>query len=427
MKGSNLPIILLVVVIFGLFAWLILNLNKGFDWYEGLSSEGKEPYDLELFKQLIEEASPGETTIGKEPVTETLENKQNINYLFIGHRFLVDTTQVNALMDFVSAGNDAFICAYYFSDNFINALEKRGHFIGYVENESEVYEEDLDEDYKDIHNSVEGLVKFGKPKGVHDYRFVRRDEYGTDVNYWNFFADTLEYDKDIQIISSIKTHEDSSYRPNFYRINMGKGHLLLHSQPLLFTNYFINEDWGFKHANQVIRELPDRPLIWDNYHQNYYAQGEGFTPGHSPLRFIIDHKALRYAWYVLLAGCLLFIVFRGKRQQRIIPLLPRVENTSIAFAKSLGSLYYQSDNGSFLAVEMMKLFNNFNRRKYRINRKKTDEYITDSLAQKAKVPEELLNAIFKAERQIIYNPSAKMKDVFILYHLLQEYYQKARK
>ena len=195
---------------------------------------------------------------------------------------------------------------------------------------------------------------------------------------------------------------------------------------MLFTNLYLLENDGFDYANHVISHLPNQPIIWDEYHK-IYRNDEDVANSKTPLRFVMQHHPLKYAWYTILVAALLFVIFRSKRQQRIIPLIPRVENTSIAFAQSLGALYYQANSGRYLAMELMKLFNNFNRRKFGITRKTKNDGLAQELAKKSKVPIDLIESILKLELQIVYNPSSKIKDNVELYQQLSEYYKLAKK
>lgn len=409
---SNVVIITIGVVVAALVAWLILRNQKGFSWYETLDNTKMQPYDLKLFTLLIDEASPGAPQILNNPIKDELPGRDSANYIFIGQQFYLDTTDARELLNFVARGNDAFIASYGGWHELVTILEEQKLFVGYTS-----YEE-----------SMSAKVRFGDTLGEPQYTFSQRDKYGPVERYWSYFEDPLDTNPNIKPLSYFKNEWTDEWYINAYQINIGKGHIYWHIQPFLFTNYFINEDEGYQHAKAFMTHLNKKPALWDNYHQEYYTTGSnGLKSQKSPLRFVLDHPPLRYAWYTLLAACLLFIIFRGKRQQRIIPLLPQMENTSIAFAKSLGTLYYQSDSGRYLATEMMQLFNNFNRRRYRINRKKTDEDISAILAKKARVPESLLHNIFKTERKIIYNPNAKVGEVAELYALLEEYYNKARK
>ncbi|MEH6681579.1 MAG: hypothetical protein V7724_13600 [Sediminicola sp.] len=66
-------------------------------------------------------------------------------------------------------------------------------------------------------------------------------------------------------------------------------------------------------------------------------------------------------------GILLFVLFKGKRQQRIIPVWHPLENASVNFAQTVGSLYYQHRNPSDLIQKKLNYFQEYIRSRYQID------------------------------------------------------------
>ena len=85
----------------------------------------------------------------------------------------------------------------------------------------------------------------------------------------------------------------------------------------------------------VSRSYDKNLIIWSLNNQTSKVVSD------SPLRFILSQPALKWAWYLLLAGVLIFIIFNLRRTQRPIPILPKNLNTSVEFVKTIGNLYYQ--------------------------------------------------------------------------------------
>jgi hypothetical protein len=54
----------------------------------------------------------------------------------------------------------------------------------------------------------------------------------------------------------------------------------------------------------------------------------------SPMRFILNNPPLRYAWYLLLLGLLIFVLFNAKRKQRIVPVIEPLKNTSLDLSEA---------------------------------------------------------------------------------------------
>lgn len=122
---------------------------------------------------------------------------------------------------------------------------------------------------------------------------------------------------------------------NFIKINHGKGHLYLHTEPLFLTNYYLLKSGNEKYVKDVFSYLPDRETVW------FSGANKTMAESKSPMRFILANPALKYSWWLLLAGLLLFVIFNAKRKQRIIPIEEPLKNKSVEFVKSIGNLYMQ--------------------------------------------------------------------------------------
>ena len=128
----------------------------------------------------------------------------------------------------------------------------------------------------------------------------------------------------------------SELAANFIKINYGKGHVYLHTEPLILTNYYLLKPQNKKYVEDVFSYLPNRKTIWF-----IEAKSSESPQKSSPLSFILANPALRYAWYLFLVGLLLFVIFNVKRKQRVVPILEPLKNTSVDFVKSIGNLYLQ--------------------------------------------------------------------------------------
>lgn len=122
---------------------------------------------------------------------------------------------------------------------------------------------------------------------------------------------------------------------NFIKINYGKGHIYVHSEPLFLTNYYLLKPGNEKYTQDVFSYLPDQETVW------FLANSEKAQNSQSSLRFIWSKPALKYAAWLFIIGLLLFVLFNVKRKQRIIPIEEPLKNKSVEFVKSIGNLYMQ--------------------------------------------------------------------------------------
>ncbi|AEV31481.1 hypothetical protein Oweho_0463 [Owenweeksia hongkongensis DSM 17368] len=407
-KSKVVAIVFIGIAGLALILYVLFMAMQSNYWGERYSFTEDEPYDLNLFKILVDSAANGESEVLFSPISELEDTTTSKTLIFMGTQLYADSLEARDILNFIRRGNTAFICTRQISYEIHQALDSTDR-IGDTEY------------YYDF--STEAWLENQSPQKKYNFEF--RGAYGEEIRYWTHFEDSLQPGENVKLLGSFNG-DSAKNLENFRQVDIGKGYLYVHTDPLLFTNLYLLENDGFEYADQVINHLPNQPIIWDEYHKVFRSDND-VANSKTPLRFVMQHPPLKYAWYSILAAALLFVVFRSKRQQRIIPLIPRVENTSIAFAQSLGALYYQASSGRYLAIELMKLFNNFNRRKFGIKRTKDNDGLATEIAKKTKVPLDLIESILKLERQIVYNPSSKIRDNVELYQMLTEYYKLVKK
>jgi hypothetical protein len=161
---------------------------------------------------------------------------------------------------------------------------------------------------------------------------------------------------------------------NFVEVRHGKGRFLLHLEPAAFTNYFLLTKDYHQYAEYVLSHIPkDNWFIWSLDKQTAKVASD------SPLRFINSQPALKWAWWLLLLGVLLFVLFNVRRNQRIIPVVPPVVNTSTDFVKTIGNLYFlEGDIRNLMDKKIIYLLERI-RSEYQINTEVLDEAFTSKL------------------------------------------------
>ncbi|MBK8841404.1 MAG: hypothetical protein IPO33_00410 [Saprospiraceae bacterium] len=133
------------------------------------------------------------------------------------------------------------------------------------------------------------------------------------------FTRYLKLEKDtFDVLGTIECKIDNE-NSNFIRVKLGKGLLILHSSPAVFTNYYLLKSGSDKYVEQVLSQLPGKDIVWVT------NEKESGSISNAPLSFILSQEALRNAFYLILVGAALFFIFNAKRKQRIVPVIPPVE------------------------------------------------------------------------------------------------------
>lgn len=409
-RGGIIAIFIsLLIVLFFALSWLLSN-SLTYYWYETQDEAlREEPYGFMAIEEILSANAKGftESTSGLNDTLSSLPD--STTYVFIGYNYYLDSSQCAALIEYVSKGNDAFIA----SDDFLpyNLLEQLGLQYDFLS-------------FPMIDSSGTVAMHIMGSETSYPFQFYHADT--VTPGYWHYF-NTYTMEDSLMRLDHVEPlgMNDSLY--NFAVIPVGHGRIFTHLEPRVFSNYYLRTPEGYSYASEVFAHLSMRPIYFDKYNRSYHYQHElDLTHVEGPLDYLFQQPALRNAWITLLVGIMLFLLFRSKRQQRIIPIIPEVENTSIEFAKALGTLYYQSNRTKFLANEMMRLFHTFNRRRYNIQPAKKGVDNSDFIASKSKVNQALIKNIYELERKLKYNEMAKMHELMPLFHALKSYYKSAR-
>jgi hypothetical protein len=101
------------------------------------------------------------------------------------------------------------------------------------------------------------------------------------------------------------------------------------------------------------------------------------------MRFVLTQTSLKWAYYLAVLGILVFVLFRGKREQRIIPVIEPLKNSSVEFAQAVGSLYHQNKDYTDLVNKKINYFLAYLRSRYHIDTGTLSEKTIEVLASRA--------------------------------------------
>jgi hypothetical protein len=356
--------------------------NK-YQWYQSFKSDSKQPYGTMFVRQMLESyRKDGTFTENKKwPFHELVEKEDfsdgDSDYVLIGESAHFDDDDLDAMVEFLRAGNDVFIATV---DPPTKLLE-----LVYESNcETTIsYEYEVDPVlYANFYHprfKKEKHYEFRYRMGAEDFPYYWRSLSGKSVCDTLVGFTPLGYQQEQQV--------------NFMRIDEGAGRLYLHTAPLMFTNYFMTKEDKMEYASVVFSHLSGKNMVWDEVSKLPFSDLE--NPYDSPLYYIMQQPALKYAWWMLLVGAILYIIFASKRTQRVVPVLETKTNTSLEFLNVISSLHYQNPNHLDMARKKMKYFLYFIRARYGINTQTFTEEHVKRLSEKSKTD--------VADIQVIYD------------------------
>ncbi|MBC8047556.1 MAG: hypothetical protein H7Y00_12225, partial [Fimbriimonadaceae bacterium] len=178
MKGNTITWIVVGCAIFIALLWLLFTFltPHGYDWRESYYVNDEEPFCTSVLADITETYFPNtEFEIIKNNIRISLDTSitKNKNYFFAGKSFHMNDSTIRAFLDFIDRGNDAFIAAKYFSDEFAQEL-----FYTYeyeIPEDTLIEEEVYIEIPEDEENDIDSIFNFHED-------FFQDDSYTTDNN-----------------------------------------------------------------------------------------------------------------------------------------------------------------------------------------------------------------------------------------------------
>jgi Domain of unknown function (DUF4350) len=364
------------------------------NWQDSYTSKDKIPFGCYVAFDLLREIFPGEGNKIKSvylPVYNSLRDKYyyNTNYIFINTSFTPDRLDIEMLLEFLKNGNDVFISASAFNRDIQDSLNFSTYY-SFFDSDTSVINF-TDEDIK----TTEG------------YKY--KEGYSG-----SYFA---TYDTSKAQILAV----DSSGNNVFFRMKYGRGNIYLCSIPSVFTNYYLLKKETNEFAFKSLSYLKDQDVIWDEYYKagNKYAS--------TPLRFIISQSALAWAYYLILIGVVIFIIFYGRRRQRRIPIIKPFDNTTLEFVSIVSNLYYQQNNHSTIAQKNSVFFFDYLRQKYFINTNIMDDKEIKLVSEKTNYSFEKLKSLVQTLKATFNRKNITDSELVYLNNRIEDFYKKTGK
>lgn len=168
------------------------------------------------------------------------------------------------------------------------------------------------------------------------------------------------------------------------------GRVFLHNTPSAFSNYEMLYGDGANYAAQVMAHLPRQKTYWLDVESE---TKDSPWADRNLLRFILQEPPLRNAFILLLFGAFLYVLFTAKRRQRAIPLVPPLQNTTVAFIQTVAKLYYRKKARSNILRKRYSILFEFIRERYLL--RPTDADFERRLAAKTDLSEAQIAALMR--------------------------------
>lgn len=313
---------------FALIIFMEASKKEPISWFPSYATHHKIPYGTyvltEEFKELFKNTEV--RTITQPPYQFLKDTTQNGTYFFVNGTINFGKEEFNELLKFVARGNDVFVST-------------EGANIDTLHLET-----------KQLATNVFRERSFYKLLNKHlDTTTYAFDKKNSNIVFTEI--DTLKTTVlgRLMIQNSDSVQEASGV--NFIKYLHGKGQFYFHTFPLAFTNYAVLKDNNHQYVASVLSYLDaSKPIFYDGY----YKTGKAKIT--SPMYYILSSDNLRWAYYTALIGVLFFVVFKGKRTQRIIPIVTPLKNQTLAFTRTIANMYFEKSEHKNIAEHKINYF-----------------------------------------------------------------------
>lgn len=324
--------IIIAVVTLGLLMLLQYNQPKELNWFPSYVAQHKIPYGTVVLNDILENRFPDTRQISVPPYEFlNMEPDAKGTYFFVNDQLAFDPSELDRLLEWTANGNTLFLASETFDHTFLDTLglKTAGLYDALLEDKGQLHQL--------VHPKFRKETGFSIKKDAYTQYFSEIDTLHTTVIG---VVDHLNTDKKIT-----KDHI------NVLSKSFGNGTVILSTFPKAFTNYFILKDGNSDYTAGLLSYLDEDNTI---YMDNHYKSGKAFYT--SPLYIFLNNKSLKWAYYLMLIGAVVYVLFEGKRKQRAIPVIRPLQNQTLAFTRTIADMYFEKKETKEIAEHKIDYF-----------------------------------------------------------------------
>lgn len=399
-----------VLAVAGIFYWLMPPMaESGINWRETFDPESREPYGTAVLYQLLDQYYPelSVEALNTSPAAALadLPDTTHYTYFYVGAEWFLSEQSRKAIHQFLQQGHDVVVVAAFVDEYWYEGLP-----LYYCQPDYWLSEITLRE---------------AQPRWIPDTTSIASFYYqsGPDTLARPYRHFTLE-NTDCDSLNRYRALSFLNFPDaiNAIRFPYYDGEVMHHLNPILFTNYALRDSLLLQNAERLFAQVQPGMLLWDTYTLENAPQQDPMQTTQSPLSFILAQPALRWAWWTLLVAALLFVLFRGKRQQRIIPVIQSPANQSLRFVETIGRLHYQQRDHSSIAEKQYHYWLLYCRQQYQEYPRHSDAASLERLAEKREAPLKLIREIAYLGEQLPHRNKISTDDLLHFHRLIQDFY-----
>ncbi|MEM1339489.1 MAG: DUF4350 domain-containing protein [Bacteroidota bacterium] len=345
------------------------NKPKQINWFPSYVATHKIPYGTKVLNEVLPALFSKTQQVYRTPY-EFLSKNDTIagSYVFINNTINFGPTDLDELLSWVTKGNHLFLAAESFENSLLDTLHLKL---------SSIYD----------NNTVNPVFR---------HSLTNSSLKGNDASFEKDYYSAIFRDMDTVntlILGEVAVRNDStSYEAkgiNAVQLPFGKGKVTCTLFPEAFSNYFILKAENRNYTSGLLSYLDNEEII---YLDNHHKAGKTFYT--SPMYLFLNTKELKWAYYLVLIGALLYIIFEGKRKQRAIRVITPLKNQTLAFTRTIADMYFENNKQREIAEHKIQYFLDFVRNTFYLSTEKIDGQFYHNLALRSNHTKEEIEEFF---------------------------------
>ncbi|GGE19765.1 DUF4350 domain-containing protein [Psychroflexus salis] len=393
-----------LLIIIALSIFMEANRPMPLNWMPNYSKKASTPLGAKAINLYFENLIETKKHIQEihKPTFEAFQNNEindAASLLFFNNYLDLDEETTDQLLNWVDNGNTVYISAINFPSSLkdtLNLNTKRFNFQYQFNYESELA----------LTNPNLSKQVFPSATDYNIYYFSELDTLNQRVlGYAKPISENdIEPDKNKKLV-------------NFIEAPFGEGKFYLHSFTPAFGNHFFVNETNYEYTLASLQYIN-----WENpvYIDQYYKTGREQVD--SLLYYVIQNKALKWAYYTCIFAALLFVFIQGKRKQKPIPIREPLANKTYEFTKTVAHMFLEENANKDIATKQIKLLLHYIRKQYGLSTKTINEKFYKELAAKTGLSFNLVQQTF-LHIQYIEEQSSISKDELLKFN---EFVQKIK-
>jgi hypothetical protein len=318
-------------------------------------------------------------------------------YIIIANTVRPSDDELRAMLNYAYAGNQVFIAGIRLGDNLLDSFA--------VGSETQLYGDDADSLTVSLLNpNSRDSLSFTYPGLSLGGYFNRMDSSITKV-----------------------IGRDDKGKANFIKFTYENGGAVyLHLAPVTFTNFFLLHKQNKEYYDLALSSLPDtiHHIRWDDYFRHHTnGKNNSERSAFSKLQEILKNEVLRWAFWLTLLLFAIIYAFESKRKQRVVQKVPKLDNNSLDFVKTIGRLYFQRKDNKNMVSKMATHFLGHVRTRYNLPTSQLDDIFENKLAFKSGYAREGVGDIVKYINAIEKKNSVSDAELMAFHENIEKFYK----